>query len=86
MEDVDFRLQVTRNELEEMCADLYDRFKIPVDQALKAADMTMVSSKDLLLGHVMPIQPIHHFCLAEPPQELISYALLCSCIPVIVMC
>jgi len=43
LEDVDFRLRVTREELEEMCADLYDRVGKPVKQALEAADMTIVS-------------------------------------------
>lgn len=42
LEDVDFRLKVTREELEEMCIDLYDRVGKPVKQALEAADMTMV--------------------------------------------
>lgn len=43
LEDVDFRLKVTREELDEMCADLYDRVREPVKQALEAAEMTMVS-------------------------------------------
>ena len=42
LEDVDFRLRVTREELDTMCSDLYDRVGEPVRQALEAADMTMV--------------------------------------------
>ena len=42
LEDVDFRLKVTREELDAMCTDLYERVKDPVRQALEAADMTMV--------------------------------------------
>ena len=42
LEDVDFRLKVTREELDAMCTDLYDRVGDPVRQALEAADMTMV--------------------------------------------
>lgn len=43
LEDVDFRLRVTREELDAMCTDLYERAADPVRQALEAADMTMVS-------------------------------------------
>ena len=42
LEDVDFRLKVTREELDAMCSDLYDRVQEPVRQALAAADMTLV--------------------------------------------
>ena len=42
LDDIDFRLKVTRAELEEMCADLFDRIGHPIKQALQAADMTMV--------------------------------------------
>ena len=48
LEDVDFRFKVTREELDEMCSDLYDRVKDPVRQALEAAEMTMVSGSNLL--------------------------------------
>ena len=47
LEDVDFRLKVTRDELDAMCSDLYDRVQEPVRQALEAADMTMVSGNPL---------------------------------------
>lgn len=43
LEDVDFRLRVTREELDGICTDLYERAVDPVRQALEAADMTMVS-------------------------------------------
>jgi len=39
MDDVDFKLKVTRKEFEEMCADLFDRVKNPVDDAFKLAEM-----------------------------------------------
>lgn len=50
LEDVDFRLKVTREELDAMCSDLYDRVQEPVRQALEAADMTMVSGNSLFPG------------------------------------
>lgn len=37
--DIDFRCKVTRQELEEMCADLFDRVKAPVEQALRSAEV-----------------------------------------------
>ena len=43
LEDIDFRLKVTREDLDAMCSDLYDRVQEPVRQALEAADMTLVS-------------------------------------------
>ncbi|CAI8027668.1 Hypoxia up-regulated protein 1 (Fragment) [Geodia barretti] len=49
LEDVDFKLKVTREELEAMCSDLYDRVQEPVRQALEAADMTMVEMDSVIL-------------------------------------
>lgn len=45
LEDVDFRQKVTRAELEELCSDLFERVGDPVQQALQAADMTMVTQQ-----------------------------------------
>jgi len=45
LDDIDFRLKVTRTELEEMCTDMFKRIADPVKQALEAADMTMVRNK-----------------------------------------
>ncbi len=43
MDDIDFKLKVTRKELEEMCADLYERVKNPINDAFKLAEMIHVS-------------------------------------------
>ena len=48
LEDVDFRFKVTREELDELCSDLYDRVQEPVKQALEAADITVVGAKPSL--------------------------------------
>ena len=53
MEDVDFSTKVTREELESMCADLFDRVGKPVTDALKSADITMVT--DLCSTRIMSI-------------------------------
>ena len=42
LEDVDFRARVTREQLEELCSDLLERVEGTVEQALHAADITMV--------------------------------------------
>ena len=43
LEDVDFRVKVTRKELEELCEDIFVRIGDPVTQALQVADITLVS-------------------------------------------
>lgn len=45
MEEVDFRTKVTRAEFEALCSDLLEQVGDPVQQALSAADMTMVSQR-----------------------------------------
>lgn len=45
MDDQDFKVKVTREELEKMSADIFDKIAAPVKQALQSSDMTMVSSR-----------------------------------------
>ncbi|XP_072153821.1 hypoxia up-regulated protein 1 isoform X2 [Bemisia tabaci] len=40
LEGIDFRLKVTREEFEKLCADLFDRVKAPVEKALKMSGLT----------------------------------------------
>lgn len=47
MDDIDFKAKVTRAEFEELCADLFERVPRPVQEALAAAEMTMVSMHSL---------------------------------------
>lgn len=44
MDDLDFKAKVTRAEFEELCADLFERVPRPVQDALAAAEMSMVSA------------------------------------------
>lgn len=39
MDDVDFKAKVTREEFEKMCADLFDRIKKPIEDAIKMAEL-----------------------------------------------
>lgn len=41
LDEEDFKLLVTREELENMCKDLFDRVKDPILQALKTSGITM---------------------------------------------
>ncbi|XP_069686469.1 hypoxia up-regulated protein 1 isoform X2 [Periplaneta americana] len=51
LDDQDFKLQVTREEFEGMCSDLFDRVKRPIDQALKSSGLTLdVISHVILVG------------------------------------
>ncbi|XP_047099616.1 hypoxia up-regulated protein 1 isoform X1 [Schistocerca piceifrons] len=51
LDDVDFKLLVTRDDFEELCADLFDRIQKPVEQALKASGLDMnVISQVILVG------------------------------------
>ena len=41
-EDINFSTKVTRDTLEEICADLFERVKNPVWDVLKTTEITMV--------------------------------------------
>lgn len=51
LDEIDFRFPLTREILESLCEDLFQRVKAPVDQALKTAHLTMdVISQVVLVG------------------------------------
>ncbi|CAH1967066.1 unnamed protein product [Acanthoscelides obtectus] len=51
LDDKDFKLLVKREEMEEMCKDLFERVKGPVQTALKTAHLTMdIVSQVVLVG------------------------------------
>ncbi|XP_031550486.1 hypoxia up-regulated protein 1-like [Actinia tenebrosa] len=49
-EEIDFRTKVTREELEDMCKDLFERVADPVYKALKSASMTMNDIESVVLA------------------------------------
>ena len=51
-EEKDFRAKVTREEFEQMCADLLKRVPGPVEQALKSSAIPLVREKYKLLEAV----------------------------------
>jgi hypoxia up-regulated 1 len=51
LDEKDFRVKVTREQLEEMCVDLFERAAKPVERALAAAGLTMdVMNQVILFG------------------------------------
>lgn len=49
MDDIDFKAKVTRAEFEELCADLFDRVPLPVQDALASAEMKMDEIEQVIL-------------------------------------
>lgn len=51
LDDIDLKIQVTREQLEDLCKDIFDRIRGPVDQALKVSGLSMdVISQVVLVG------------------------------------
>lgn len=42
MDDVDFKVKVTREQLETMCEDIFEKIGAVVEEALRSSEMTMV--------------------------------------------
>lgn len=60
MDDIDFKAKVTRAEFEELCADLFERVPRPVQDALTAAEMKMVSILTTRLNTFYQVQSHVH--------------------------
>jgi len=66
LDDEDFRTKVTRQQLEEICADLWPRVANPIKEALKAADLPMESiSQLILLGGGTRVPKVQDILLKE---------------------
>ncbi|KAL1131874.1 hypothetical protein AAG570_011485 [Ranatra chinensis] len=51
LDEIDFKLQITRGEFESLCSDLFERVKDPMLQALKSSGLTIdVISQVILVG------------------------------------
>ena len=59
MDDIDFKAKVTRTEFEELCADLFERVPRPVQDALTAAEMKLVSILIIFLCKTYQMQLGH---------------------------
>lgn len=45
LDDEDFKMKIHRSEVEEMCEDMFNRVTQPIEEALKASEITLVSSR-----------------------------------------
>lgn len=66
MEDIDFKAKVTRAEFEQLCADLFERVPHPVQDALTAAEMKLVSICKVLEVQAGPTWQDHFLFLMTP--------------------
>ena len=49
-EDINFSTKVSRDTLEEICADLFERVRKPVQDVLRSTEITMVRPRPLYIG------------------------------------
>ena len=73
MEGIDFRLAVTRKELEKMCGSLLNQCVNPLDATLKHANLTMSQIKSLVLvGGGVRIPYVQTQLVAKVGQDKIA--------------
>jgi len=49
MDDVDFKLKVTRSQVEDMCKDLFERCQTPIKDVLQTSGLTIADISSLIL-------------------------------------
>ncbi|XP_018097495.1 hypoxia up-regulated protein 1 isoform X2 [Xenopus laevis] len=73
MDDIDFKAKVTRQELEDLCADLFNRVSAPVQQALASAEMKMEEiDQVILVGGATRVPKVQEFLLKVVGKEELS--------------
>lgn len=71
IEDIDFKLQVSRETFENLCADLFERVTRPLEQALKASGLTLdVISQVTLFGGGARVPKVQEMLKAYVGTEL----------------
>ncbi|XP_014255771.1 hypoxia up-regulated protein 1 isoform X2 [Cimex lectularius] len=71
LDEVDFKLQVTRDEFENLCKDLFDRVQQPIETALKTSGLTMdVISQVILVGAGTRVPAVQERLTASVGMEL----------------
>ncbi|XP_040181365.1 hypoxia up-regulated protein 1 [Rana temporaria] len=70
MDDIDFRTKVTRQELEELCEDLFERVPIPVQKALSGAEMNMDEiDQVIIVGGATRVPKVQEWLLKAVGKE-----------------
>lgn len=71
LEDHDFKLQVTREKLEELCADLWPRLTKPLEQAITASGLTLdVITQVIIFGGGTRVPKVQEVIKEAIEQEL----------------
>uniref|UniRef100_A0A1B6CKK6 Hypoxia up-regulated protein 1 n=1 Tax=Clastoptera arizonana TaxID=38151 RepID=A0A1B6CKK6_9HEMI len=71
IDEIDFKLQVTREEFEGLCKDLFDRIKNPIEQAIKSSGITMdVLNQVILVGAGTRVPAVQDRLLAAVKMDL----------------
>ncbi|XP_053308574.1 hypoxia up-regulated protein 1 isoform X2 [Spea bombifrons] len=70
MDDIDFKAKVTRQELEELCTDIFTRVSVPVQQALSSAEMNMDEiDQVILVGGATRVPKVQELLLKAVGKE-----------------
>ncbi|CAN2387882.1 regulation of endoplasmic reticulum stress-induced neuron intrinsic apoptotic signaling pathway [Pristimantis euphronides] len=70
MDDIDFKAKVTRQELEELCEDLFERVSSPVQKALSSSEMNMDEiDQVIIVGGGTRIPKVQEFLLKAVGKE-----------------
>ncbi|XP_075046721.1 hypoxia up-regulated protein 1 isoform X2 [Mixophyes fleayi] len=73
MDDIDFKAKVNRQELEELCADLFARVSAPVQKALHSAEMTMDQiDQVIIVGGATRVPKVQELLLKAVAKEELS--------------
>uniref|UniRef100_A0A1B6MMN4 Hypoxia up-regulated protein 1 n=1 Tax=Graphocephala atropunctata TaxID=36148 RepID=A0A1B6MMN4_9HEMI len=71
LDEIDFKLQVTREDFENLCSDLFERVKNPVEQALKTSGLSMdIISQVVLVGAGTRVPKVQEKLTAAVHMEL----------------
>ncbi|XP_075460319.1 hypoxia up-regulated protein 1 isoform X2 [Ascaphus truei] len=70
MDDIDFKAKVSRQVLEDLCVDLFQRVSAPVQQALSSAEMSLDEiDQVILVGGATRVPKVQEFLLKEVGKE-----------------
>ncbi|KAM8927977.1 hypoxia up-regulated protein 1 isoform 1-T1 [Pelodytes ibericus] len=70
MDDIDFKVKVTRQELEELCTDIFARVSAPVQQALSSAEMNLDEiDQVILVGGATRVPKVQELLLKTVGKE-----------------
>ncbi|XP_063799542.1 hypoxia up-regulated protein 1 [Pseudophryne corroboree] len=73
MDDIDFKTKMTRQELEDLCADLFNRVSAPVQKALRSAELTLDQiDQVIIVGGATRVPKVQDLLLKAVGKEELS--------------